>query len=150
MDDDYTSNLPDTPMEQYLDVQQELDVHWNRIQELREELKQTALENQKKRLVDAFYNEVSRAYRLRPQGSIDYDQFGIDSDEKTLLWTPEDKKIAITATRGRFRFLPLSMLATRYGDGGTNALRRSLGLTGYRAWTAKKVREKSRECHKSK
>ena len=103
IDDDY---MADTPMEPPLDVQRELDVHGNRIQVLWEELKQTALEDQKKRLVDAFYNEVSR--RLRPKGSIDYDQFGIDPDGRTLLWTPGDKKIAITATRGRFRFLALS------------------------------------------
>ena len=80
---------------------------------------------------------MSRAYRLCPKGSIDYDQFGIDPDETTLPWTPGDKKIAATATRGRFRFLALSTLATRYGDGGTNALRRSLGLTDYRAGTVR-------------
>ena len=68
--------------------------------------------------------------------SIGYDQFGIDPEGKMLLWTPGDKKIAITATRGRFRFLALSTLATRYGGGGTNALRRSLGLTSYRTGTA--------------
>ena len=35
----------------------------------------------------------------------------------------------MTSTRGRFQFLALSTLATRYGDGGTNALQDSLGLT---------------------
>ena len=120
-----------------LDVQREIDVHGNRIQELRDKFKQTALEDQKKSLVDAFYNQVSRAYWLRPKGNIDYDQLGIDPDGKTFLWTPGDKKFAITATRGRFRFLALSTLASRCGDGGTNALRRSLGLTGYRAGTTR-------------
>ena len=35
----------------------------------------------------------------------------------------------MTSTRGRFQFLALLTLATRYGDGGTNALHDSLGLT---------------------
>ena len=99
LDDDYTSNPPDTPMEPPEVIQREPEP---RIQELWEELKQTALEYQKKHLVDAFYNEVSRAYRLHPKDSIDYDQFGIDPDGKMFFWTPGNKKIPITATRGRF------------------------------------------------
>ena len=63
--------------------------------------------------------------------SIDYEQFMIDDDGKKLYWTPCDKKISISTTRGRGRFLALSTLASRYGLGGTDALRRSLGLTGY-------------------
>ena len=70
---------------------------------------------------------------VRPEGRIDYSQFGIDPDGKTLYWTPEDKKISIAATRGKFRFLGLGMLAQRYGAGGAYAVRRSLGLTDYRS-----------------
>ena len=88
------------------------------------------LEAQKKRLVDTFYKEVNGAYWLRPD-SIDYDQFRIDADGKTLYWTPGDKKIWITTTSGGVRFLALSRLASRYGVGGTDALRRSLGLAGH-------------------
>ena len=73
---------------------------------------------------------MNRAYGLRPD-SIDYDQFRIDDDDKTLFWTPGDKKISISSTRTGVRFLALSTLASRYGVGGTDALRRSLGLTGY-------------------
>ena len=73
---------------------------------------------------------MNRAYGLRPD-SIDYDQFRIDDDGKTLYWTPGDKKISISTTRGGVRFLTLSTLASRYGVGGTDALRRSLGLSGY-------------------
>ena len=73
---------------------------------------------------------MNRAYGLRPD-SIDYDQFRIDDDGKTLYWTPGDKKISISTTRGGVRFLALSTLASRYGVGGTDALRRLLGLTGY-------------------
>ena len=111
-------------------VQEELNTSGDNIQTLRGEINEAELDAQKKRLVDTFYDEVTRAYGLRPD-SIDYDQFRIDDDGKTLYWTPGDKKISISTTRGGVRFLTLSTLASRYGVGGTDALRRSLGLTGY-------------------
>ena len=70
---------------------------------------------------------------MRPEDRIDCSQFGIDDDGKTLYWTPDDENISISATRGDFRFLALSTLATRYKECGTNAPRISLGLTGYRS-----------------
>ena len=73
---------------------------------------------------------MNSAYGLRPD-SIDFDQFRIDDDGKALYWTPGDKKISISTTRGGVRFLALSTLASRYGMGGKDALQRSLGLTGY-------------------
>ena len=129
--DDAFDDLPEPPLEPPLPVQQELNTSGDRIQGMRDELRQDELEAQKKRLVDTFYKEVNRAYGLRPEGRIDYNQFEIDADGKTLYWTPGDKKIPITATRGSFRFLALSSLARSYGEGGTNALRRSLGFTDY-------------------
>ena len=68
---------------------------------------------------------MNRVYRLRPD-SIDYDHFRIDADVKTLYWTPDDKKILLSTTRGGVRFLASSTLALRYGVDGTDALRRSL------------------------
>ena len=38
---------------------------------------------------------------------------------------------------GKFDFLALSSLATKYGVGGTVAVRRSLGLTGYTSNTSR-------------
>ena len=107
-DDDF--DLPDTPMDPPPDVQQQLNTSGDLLQNLRDELIQAELEAQKKRLVDTFYNEVSHTYGLRPEGRIDYSQFGIDPDGKTLYWTPDDKKISIAATRGKFRFLGLGTL----------------------------------------
>ena len=107
------------------------------IQSLQGELRVVELEAQKKRLVDTFYKEVTKVYWMRPN-STDYDQFRIDADGKTLYWTPGDKKILITTTRGGVRFLALSILASRYGAGGTDALRRSLGLTDYTSRTSGK------------
>ncbi|MCW4239154.1 MAG: hypothetical protein N0E58_23165, partial [Candidatus Thiodiazotropha endolucinida] len=134
-DDAQSLDLPDSPMEPPLPVQQDLNTSGDNLQNLQGELKQAELEAQKKRLVDTFYKEVNRAYGLRPGGRIDYSQFGIDDDGKTLYWTPGDKKIPITATRGQFRFLALSTLATRYGEGGTHALRSSLGFPEYTSKT---------------
>ena len=111
----------------------ELNTSGNRLLFLQEELRQEGLKAQKKRLVDSFYNEVSRTYGLRPEGRIDYNQFGISPEGKTLYWTPEDKKISIAVTRGKFLFLGLETLAQRYRAGGAYALRRSMGLTGYRS-----------------
>ena len=130
--EDDNFDLPDTPMDPPPDVQQQLNTSGDLLQNLRDELRQAELETQKKRLVDTFYNDVSHTYGLRPEGRIDYSQFGIDPDSKTLYWTPEDKKISIAATRGKFRFLGLGTLARRYGAGGVYAVRRSLGLLEYR------------------
>ena len=133
VDDDYSFDLPDPPMEPPLDVRQQLNASGDNLQYLQGELGQTELEAQKKRLFDSFYNEVSHTYGLRPEGRTDYSQFVIDPDGKTLYWTPEDKKISGAATRGGFRFLALDTLAKRYGAGGTYALRRMLALTDYRS-----------------
>ena len=106
---------PRLPMEPPFDVQQQLNASGDNLQSLQEELREAELEAQKKCLVDSFYNEVSHTYNgLRPENRIDYSQFGIDPDGKTLYWTPEDKKISITATRGKFRFLGLETLARRW------------------------------------
>ena len=88
IDDDYSFDLPDPPLDPPLDVQQQLDASGVRIQRMRGEIRQGELEDQKKRLVDTFYNEVNRAFGFRLEGRIDYEQFGIDDDGKTLHWTP--------------------------------------------------------------
>ena len=112
VDDDNSFDLPDPPppMEPPPDVQHQLNASGDNLQNLHGELRQAELDAQKKRLVDSFYNEVRHTYGLRPEGRIDYSQFGIDADGKTLYWTPEDKKISVAATRGGFRFLALDTL----------------------------------------
>ena len=94
VDDDYI-DLPDPPVtEPPFDVQLGLNTSGNRLLFLQDELRQGALEDQKKRLVDAFYGEVSRTYEL---------------------------------------------LARRYGAGGAYALRRLMGLTGYRSGASQRL-----------
>ena len=138
IDDDFY--LPNPIMDPSMDVQQQLNTSRDAIQTLRVELRQAELEAQKKRLVDTFYNEISRAYGLRPEGRIYYEQFGVGADCETLYRTPGHKNTPITAMRGIFWFLALQSLATKYGDLGTYALRRSLGFTGY---TSRTVTENS-------
>ena len=138
IDDDYSLDLPLAIMDLLLlRVQQELNTSGDLIQSLQGELREVGLEAQKKRLVDTFYKELTEVYGLRPD-IIDYDQCRIDADEKTLYWTHGDKKILITTMRGGVRFLALPTLASKYGAGGTDALRRSLGLAGYTSGTSRK------------
>ena len=92
IDDDYSLELADAFMDPLPPrVQEELNTSGNNIQSLQGELREAELEAPKKRQVDIVYKEVNQAYGLRPD-SIDYDQFRIDADGKTLYWTPGDKR----------------------------------------------------------
>ena len=71
VDDDYSFDLPDPPMEPPLDVRQQLNVSGDNLQNLASELRQAELEAQKKRLVDSFFKKVSHTYGLCPEGRID-------------------------------------------------------------------------------
>ena len=70
-------------------------------------------------------------------GKIDYDQFKISDDWKTLFWIVGDKEIRITAKKGSAEFLSLGTLANEYnrvaGCGGTLAVRQYLNLPDYRS-----------------
>ena len=50
IDDDYSFDLPDPPLDPPLDVKQQLDASRERIQSMRGEIRQGELEDQKKRL----------------------------------------------------------------------------------------------------
>ena len=47
-------------------------------------------------------------------GKIDFDQFKISDDGKTLFWVVGDKEIRITAKQGGAEFLSLSTLTNKY------------------------------------
>ena len=70
---------------------------------------------------------------------IDYDQFKISDDGKTLFWIVGDKEIRITAKQGSAECLSLGTLANEYnriaGKGGTLAVRQYLNLPDYRSKT---------------
>ena len=72
-------------------------------------------------------------------GKIDYDQFKISDDGKTLFWIVGEKEISITAKKGSAEFLSLGTQANEYnrvaGRGGTLAVRQYLNLPDYRSKT---------------
>ncbi len=125
------SDLPSPVLDPPLDDQLRIGNLGDNLQNLRDELQQSELEEQKKRLVGAFYTEVERRYRLRPNENIDYKQFEIDKDGKTLYWLRGDTRIRISSVKGAIRFRGLSTLAKEWGAGGTHAIRTQLGLTDY-------------------
>ena len=73
-------------------------------------------------LVKTFYDEIEKRYKMTP-GKIDYDQFKISDDGKTLFWIVGEKEISITAKQGSAEFLSLGTQANEYnrvaGRGGT-------------------------------
>ena len=134
-DDDIDDRLPMVPDET---DQRILLNQSGAIDDLRGELRRSAVEAQKKRLVKTFYDEIGKRYEMTP-GKIDYDQFKISDDGKTLFWVVGDKEIRITAKQGSAEFLSLGTLANEYnrvvGRGGTLAVRQYLNLPDYRSKT---------------
>ncbi len=94
------------------DVQLQIGNLGDNLQNLRDELRQTALDEQKKRIVGAFYTEIEHDYGgLRPDETIDHRQFEVESDGKTLYWVLGDKKIRVSAIKGAIHFRSLGTLA---------------------------------------
>ena len=102
------------------------------IMNLRDELADSEAAAKKIALVNEFYQSMAENYEgLTLPEKIPYDQFKISRDGKTLYWTPEEgKEISIISSRGG-GFLALSTLASKYGNGGTEAIRKSMGLKEY-------------------
>ena len=89
-------------------------------------------------LVNKYYRSTAEDYKgLTLPKKIPYDQFEVGRDGKTLYWTPEEGKvISIISSRGG-GFLALGTLASKYGNGGTDAIRKSMGLKEYDSNTRK-------------
>ena len=105
--------------------------------DLRGQLRESALENQKQNLVKMFYDEIAKKYKITPE-RIDYDQFKLSKDGKTLYWEVGDKEIRITAKKGQATFISLGTLAIEYnrvnkGSGGALAIRQYLNLPDYKS-----------------
>ena len=117
--DDIDDRLPMVPDES---DQQIILNQSGAIDDLRGELRKSAVEAQKKRLDKTFYDEIAKRYTMAP-GKIDYSQFKISGAGKTLFWVVGDKETRITAKQGSAEFLSLSTLANEYnrvaGHGGT-------------------------------
>ena len=108
------------------------------IADLKGQLRQNALDGQKQKLVKIFYDEIGKRYKMAPE-KIDYNQFRISDDGKTLYWVVGDKEIRITSKQGPAAFLSLSSLVKEYnravGSGGTQAIRQYLNLPEYNSRT---------------
>ena len=57
---------------------------------LRGQLRESALEGQKQRLVKTFYDEIGSRFKMYPE-KMEYDQFKITDDGKTLYWVVSHK-----------------------------------------------------------
>ena len=108
------------------------------IMNLRDEITAADRAAAKTALVNEYYQSIAEDYKSLPlPEKIPYDQFEVGRDGKTLYWTPEEGKvISVINTRGG-GFLALSALASKYGNGGTEAIRESMGFKKYESKTRK-------------
>ena len=136
-DDDDTDDIDDRLPMVPTDVDQRIISNQND-SFARGQLRQNALDGQKQKLVKIFYDEIGKRYKMAPE-KIDYNQFRISDDGKTLYWVVGDKEIRITAKQGPAAFLSLSSLVKEYnravGSGGTQAIRQYLNLPEYNSRT---------------
>ena len=86
---------------------------------------------QKQYVVKEYYKLIKEKYGLDPV-YIDYSNFELGPDNKTLFLKVGDKKIQITAKKGG-SFINLISLASRIGSGGANAIRDLLSLPTFRS-----------------
>ena len=134
-DDDIDDRLSMVPDE---DIQRITLNQSGHIADLRGQLRETALEGQKKQLVKTFYDEIEKRYNLVPD-KLDYNQFKVSDDGKTLYLVAGDKVIRTNAKQGSSAFLSLGSLANEYNKavrpGGTLAVRQFLNLPDYSSKT---------------
>ena len=126
------STLPDPPL-----ITPSTEPGGN-IGNLRDEIAAAEAAAAKTALVNEYYQSIAEDYEGLPlPKKIPYDQFKIGEDGKALYWTPEKGKVIPLRNNRGGGFLALSTLASKYGDGGTNAIRTSMGLEDYNSKTRK-------------
>ena len=84
---------------------------------------------QKESIVKEYYKLIKEKYGLDPV-YIDYTNFELGSDNKTLYLKVGGREILITSKRGG-SFINLNTLASRIGEGGTSSTRDLLSLPTY-------------------
>ena len=90
---------------------------------------------QKESIVKEYYKLIKKKYGLDPPVYIDYTNFELGPDNKTLFLKVGDKEIQITSKKGD-NFINLNTLASRIGGGGTRAIRDLLSLPAYKSLSA--------------
>ena len=105
---------------------------------LRDEIIAAELAASKTALVNKYYKSIAEDYKGLPlPEKIPYDQFEVGRDGKTFYWTPEEGKVIPLRNNRGGGFLSLATLASKYGNGGTDAIRTSMGLKDYNSKTRK-------------
>ena len=105
---------------------------------LRDEIAAAETAAAKTALVNEYYKSIKEDYKsLTLPEKIPYDQFKVGEGGKTLYWTPEEEKVIPLISKRGGGFLALSTLASKYGDGETDAIRTSIGLKDYDQKTRK-------------
>ena len=105
---------------------------------LRDEIAAAEAAAKKIALVNEFYQSIAENYEGLPlPEKIAYDQFKVGEDGETLYWTPEEGIVISVINNRGGGFLALGTLASKYGDGGTKAIRTSMGLKKYTSKTRK-------------
>ncbi|KAK3741019.1 hypothetical protein RRG08_005709 [Elysia crispata] len=105
---------------------------------LRDEIIAANFDAAKTALVKEYYQSIAEDYKSLPlPEKIPYDQFEVGEDGKTLYWTPEKGKVIPLRNNRGGGFLSLGTLASKYGNGGTDAIRTSMGLKDYNSKTRK-------------
>ena len=90
---------------------------------------------QKESIVKEYYKLIKEKYGLDPPVYIDYTNFELGPEYKTLFLKVGDKEIQITSKKGD-NFINLNTLASRIGGGGTRAIRDLLSLPAYKSLSA--------------
>ena len=85
---------------------------------------------QKQSIVKEYYKLIKEKYGLDPPVYIDYTNFELGSDNKTLYLKVGGREILITSKRGG-SFINLNTLESRIGGGGTGAIKDLLSLPDY-------------------
>ena len=96
-------------------------------------------------LVNGYYQSIAEDYGLPLPEKIPYDQFQVGRDSKTFYWIPKKGELIPLRSKKGGGFLALSTLASRYGNGGTEAIRESMGLEKYTSNMRRKLSSKCEE-----
>ena len=100
-------------------------------EDLRRELRESCLNDQKQRLVKTFYDEILKRYRIDPP-KVNFPQFSISDDSKLLFWVVDDKKLDLLLNKVKQHFFLLGLSPGEFnkivGHGGAKAVRESFDI----------------------
>ena len=107
--DDKLPLVPDEPTQRIISNQSKT------LKDLRGELRESGLEDQKQRLVKTFFGDILERYKIGPL-KIEYSQYSISDVGKILFWVVDDKKIDLLQNKDKQHFFSLGTLASEYNN----------------------------------